>query len=327
MEQSFSQALIEKIHNSKIKGVSAEFIKIGSISLQDEPEYAVILDRASKEVPFYNSYLKNAVLNGVQVINNPFVSRNDDNFFLSALASKIGIKVPKTAILPSKEHPHGTSSESMRNLIFPLEWDKVFKYVGFPAYLKPNQGNGFYNAYKVYNKQEFFSAYDLTGSSIMLLQEALEFEDYYRCYAIGKKEVRIMKYDPRKPLHLRYSTEKLNIEERLKNKLERVSLQINTALDLKFNALEFAIKDGKPFAVNIIDTVPNAEKHILHEAHFEWLVDTTSNYLIELAAKGKQHPKEYSWSSYLPESIPVEIKSKRGRKPKISEVSRIAKEI
>jgi glutathione synthase/RimK-type ligase-like ATP-grasp enzyme len=329
MEETFPIAIIEKINNSKIKGITAELIKLGTVSMNDEPEYSVILDRVTGEVPYYLSYLKNAVLNGTQVVNNPFWSSSDDNFFHSALATKIGIKVPKTAILPSKEHPHGTSSESMRNLVFPLEWDAVFKYIGFPAYLKPNRGNGLYNAYKVYNAQEFFSAYDLTGNTLMILQEAMEFEEYYRCYAIGKKYVRIMKYDPRKPLHLRYSTEKLNINDKLKSKLEKICIQINTALGFKFNAVEFAIKDGKPYATNFLDPIPNTEHQILHDENFEWLVNTTSDYLIELALKGKQHPDEYTWSTFLPVSKvkPIEIKQKRGRKPKISEITRVAEEI
>jgi hypothetical protein len=41
----------------------------------------------------------------------------------------------------------------------------------------------------------------------MMLQEEIVFEDYYRCYCIGGKEVRIMQYEPRNPHHLRYVTD------------------------------------------------------------------------------------------------------------------------
>ena len=50
--------------------------------------YAVIVDRISHDVPFYRSYLKNAVLTGTQVINNPFWWSADDKFFNYALAEK-----------------------------------------------------------------------------------------------------------------------------------------------------------------------------------------------------------------------------------------------
>ena len=39
----------------------------------------------------------------------------------------------------------------------------------------------------------------------MMLQEAIDFESYFRCYCIGGKYVRIMHYEPRNPHHLRYS--------------------------------------------------------------------------------------------------------------------------
>ena len=38
----------------------------------------------------------------------------------------------------------------------------------------------------------------------MLLQEEIVFTEYYRCYCIGRKYIRIMSYEPRNPHHLRY---------------------------------------------------------------------------------------------------------------------------
>jgi hypothetical protein len=41
----------------------------------------------------------------------------------------------------------------------------------------------------------------------MLLQEEILFTDYFRCYCIGGKDVRIMPYEPRNPHHLRYDAQ------------------------------------------------------------------------------------------------------------------------
>ena len=46
----------------------------------------MIIDRISHDLPFYRSYLKNAVLTGTEVINNPFWWSADDKFFNYALA-------------------------------------------------------------------------------------------------------------------------------------------------------------------------------------------------------------------------------------------------
>ena len=203
MENSFPEAVVNYINQKKSNIYSAEYLQIGGIKMNELFQYDVILDRASHEVPFYRSFLKLACLNGVYVVNNPFWSCADDNFFNVSLANKINIKVPRTVLLPSKEHPIGTTSDNMRNLKFPLNWDELFQYVGFPAYIKSNYKNPHITEYKVYNPQEFFSAYDLTGNLPMLLQESIEFEHFYKCVTIGKKEVIILNYDPMKPLHLK----------------------------------------------------------------------------------------------------------------------------
>ena len=58
----------------------------------------------------------------------------------------------------------------MRNLDYPLDWDGIFRYVGFPAFLKPHDGGGWKNVYKVDTPEEFFAAYDESGDLCMTLQ-------------------------------------------------------------------------------------------------------------------------------------------------------------
>ena len=53
-------------------------------------------------------------------MNNPFWWSADEKFFNNALASKIGVPVPKTLLATFKEMPTDTSSNSFRNLKFPL---------------------------------------------------------------------------------------------------------------------------------------------------------------------------------------------------------------
>ncbi|MEI9976731.1 MAG: hypothetical protein WDO73_34540 [Ignavibacteriota bacterium] len=108
----------------------------------------MIVDRISHDIPFYRSYLKNAILCGAKVINNPFWWSADDKFFNYALAAKLGVAVPPTVLLPHKSHPPGTTDRSMRNLEYPLDWDGIFRYVGFPAFLKPHDGGGWRNVSK-----------------------------------------------------------------------------------------------------------------------------------------------------------------------------------
>ena len=57
--------------------------------------YAVLVDRISHEVPYYRSYLKHAVLQGVTVVNNPFMWTADDKFFGASLAHEARRRQPE----------------------------------------------------------------------------------------------------------------------------------------------------------------------------------------------------------------------------------------
>ena len=204
MENSFPGALVEQINARNIDGIQAEFVLTGAVQLDKAPRYAVIVDRISHDIPFYRAFLKHAALNGTVVINNPFWWSADDKFFNYALASQLGVAVPPTVILPHKQLPEGTTDRSMRNLEFPLDWDGVFAYVGEHGFLKPVDGGGWRDVYHVHNREEFFSAYDQSRDLCMMYQKAVDFTEYFRCYVVGQKKVRIMAYDPRRPHAERY---------------------------------------------------------------------------------------------------------------------------
>jgi len=185
-ERSFPYALIERINSKNVEGIQAEPVQIDKVVQAANSGYAVIIDRISQDVPFYRALLKNAASSGTAVINNPFWWSADDKFFNNALSEKIGVPVPKTVLLPSKEHPADTSAESFSNLSFPLDWESMFEYVGFPAFMKPFAGGGWKNVYKLENAEDFFRSYNETGQLVMMLQEAIDFCRYYA--AQGRKD-------------------------------------------------------------------------------------------------------------------------------------------
>ena len=300
-ERSFPEAFIKRINDKKIPGIRAEQVKIEKV-IQGEPcGYDVLIDRISQDVPFYRAYLKNAAISGTAVINNPFWWSADEKFFNNALATKIGVPVPKTVILPSRELPDDTSPESFSNLSYPLDWKSMFDYVGFPAYMKPFAGGGWKNVYRLENIDDFFEKHAETGQLVMLLQEEIVFEEYYRCYCIGRKHVRIMPYEPRNPHHLRYVAAHRPSPE-LMSTMEEIVLKINNYLGYEFNTVELAVRDGVPYAIDFCNPAPDADLQSVGAENFEWVVETAANYAIEKANTLNNGKDNLSWGEYISRS-------------------------
>ena len=297
-ERSFPMAFIERVNSKKIDGIIAEPVYIDKV-MQGEPSgYAVIFDRISQDVPFYRAYLKNAALCGTTVINNPFWWSADEKFFNNCLATKIGVPVPKTVILPSRDLPPDTSNESFSNLAYPLDWEGIFKYIGFPAYMKPFAGGGWKSVYQLNSIDEFFEKHAETEQLVMMLQEEIKFEEYYRCYCIGGKYVRIMPYEPRNPHALRYVANFSPTPERYKQ-MEEIVLRICHYLGYDFNTVELAVRDGVPYAIDFCNPAPDAEVTSVGQENFDWVVETAANYAIEKALEHKDDLDNLTWGTYI----------------------------
>lgn len=301
-ERSFPMAFIEAVNRRNVRDVTAEPVRIDKVIQGEADEYAVIIDRISQDVPFYRAYLKNASLTGTAVINNPFWWSADEKFFNNCLAVRNGIPVPKTVLLPSRDLPTDTSEESFSNLAYPFDWNAIFRYVGFPAYMKPFAGGGWRNVYKLHDMEDFSRKHAETGQLVMLLQEEIVFTEYYRCYCIGGKYVRVMPYEPRNPHHLRYQASFTPSAERLRE-MEEIVLRINHLLGYDFNTVELAVRDGVPYAIDFCNPAPDADKASVGEDNFNWVVDTAAGYAIERAMAYEAGKDNLTWGKYLKQSI------------------------
>lgn len=301
-ERSFPKAFVDRINEKAIDGITAEFVNISKVFQAEKPEYAVIVDRISQDVPFYRAYLKNAAMGGTAVINNPFWWSADEKFFNNALAENIGVPVPKTALIPSREHPDDTNEHSFSNLAMPLDWDAIFEYTGFPAYMKPFDGGGWKEVYKLHDKEDFFDKHSQTKQTVMMLQEEITFEAYFRCYCIGGKYVRIMQYEPRNPHHLRYVIDGPKPSAALLKTVEEYTLKLNQYLGYDFNTVEFAVRDGVPIAIDFCNPAPDAALESVGEENFEWVVETAANYAIERAQSQVMGQDNLTWGNYVKSS-------------------------
>jgi hypothetical protein len=291
-EWSWPPAFIEEV-NRRDDGVIAEYVKVGGTMMNEPCPYRVIVDRISHEVPYYRSYLKNAALQGVKVVNDPFMWTADDKFFGASLADRLGVASPKTVVLPNKDYVPGiVHSESLRNLEYPMNWDRIIESVGgFPCVLKDAHGGGWKEVYVVHSKEELIWRYNSTGLLTMVLQEFVRWENYARLMCLGQTDVHVMKYDPSQRLY----HEVHDFSPELHDRMVRDALALCTALNYDMNTVEFAIKGGVPYAIDFMNPAPDMDVNSLGRKHFDWMVTHMADMTIRLAKSKEATADRYFW--------------------------------
>ncbi len=284
-ERSFPDALIAEVARRDV-GVVASYAELDITSIDRPPPYDVLIDRISHEVTCYQPVLKLAVLAGTRVVNNPFWRIADDKFFGTALAARLGVRVPKTAVLPSKAYGEGVSNETLCNLRFPLDWEGTARELGFPMFVKPHWGGGFRDVYRVDSMEELWKTYDRTGRLTMIAQEAIPWSQYVRCIVIGKEHVRPALWDPRLGHFDRYvrAEETMRpLDPALADRCVEDARSLCRALGYDMNTVELAIRDGVPYAIDFMNSAPDFDLSSLGPDHFRWTVDKMADLVIRLA--------------------------------------------
>jgi hypothetical protein len=294
-ERSFPDALIAEIAR-RDAGVVATYARLDITHVTEPPAYDVLVDRISHDVPCYQPMLKLCALNGSRVVNNPFWRIADDKAFGTALAAKLGVPVPKTAVLPQKSYGPDLIAASLANLRYPLAWEGLVERLGFPMYLKPHWGGGFKDVYKVNDRDDLFRVFDRTGSLVMIAQESIEWTQYIRCVVIGQTEVLALPWDPTLSHFDRYKRAASTMPPLSAELLATVEAHARTlcrALGYDMNTVEFAVRGGVPYAIDFMNSAPDFDISSLGEQSFRWTVDKMADLLIRLAHEPKTTPMRW----------------------------------
>jgi hypothetical protein len=285
-EWSWPPAFIDEV-NRRNAGVVAEFARIDLTSPADEIPYAVLIDRISHEIPFYREWLKLAALCGCSVINNPFMWSADDKFFGGSLLTRLGIAQPRTVVLPNRSYEPGVTSEDLTNLEFPLQWEAAADWIGFPAILKDAHGGGWKEVHRVDSMAELVDRYNESGALTMILQEFIEWEHYVRCLCIGQDRIMPIKYDPGER---RYHIDHAHMDAELGRTVVEWAQAINRALGYDMNTVEFAVRDGVPYAIDFMNPAPDMDVYSLTPFYFDWVVHAMADLAIERAVESASMP-------------------------------------
>jgi hypothetical protein len=220
------------------------------------------------------------------VINNPFRFYLE-KYFGYGIAEKIGVKVPKTVLIPPSELPPCIESREIDNVAFPIIWGRVVEMAGgFPVVLKPAEGGGWQDVYIVADMDELMDAYDLSGSKVMVLQEYIKFDHYVRVLVFGKKHVMPIRYNPFHKFHPdqpAYIVDHHHLSEEMGDLICQQSLDICNTLDYDMNSVEFAIRDGVPYAIDFCNQVPDARPEVVTPHYYKWILEKMADVAVEFA--------------------------------------------
>jgi hypothetical protein len=292
-EWSFPPAFIEEV-DGRGAGVTAEYVRLGTTGMTDPVDYDVVIDRISHEVPFYRSWLKHAVLEGVTVVNNPFMWTADDKFFGASLAAKLGIAHPKTVALPNREYVPGIKhDESLRNLKYPLDWDAILEDIGLPCILKDAHGGGWKEVYVCRTKEDVLRHYNESGLLQMVLQEFIEWDRFVRCICLGREKVLPIRYDPGER---RYHVDHDHLGPELGGRIVADSLTLVRALGYDMNSMEWAVRDGVPYAIDFMNPAPDMDVNSLTPHYFRWVVEHMADMAIRLVEDPRPQLAELRWN-------------------------------
>jgi hypothetical protein len=208
------------------------------------------------------------------------------------------VAIPKTVVLPQKSYPAeiDLTAESLHNLGYPIDWDGLLDYVGRPAILKPYSGGGWKHVYKVNNREELLAAYDGTGPYCMTLQEFIDFDQYVRCFTFGQTDIIPVAYDPRER---RYLVEHSYLSPSLGARVVRDAQTLNIALGYEMNTIEFAVKDGLPYAIDFLNPAPDFERDRITPHYFDIVVDKMANLVIDRAINGRAQQTWPRWADMV----------------------------
>jgi hypothetical protein len=184
-------------------------------------------------------------------------------------------------------------------LKYPTDWQRIFDYIKFPAYMKPHSGGGWKSVYKVTSPEDLWVKHAETDQLVMLLQEEIVFDHYFRCYYLAGDRVHIMPYEPRNPHHLRYVVENPTTDKKLLATVEEYTKTLCRSLGYDFNTVEFAVRDGIPIAIDFCNPAPDADINSVGQTNFDWIVENAALMAIEKAQNHKANQMNLTWGSFI----------------------------
>ena len=147
--------------------------------------------------------------------------------------------------------------------------------------------------------EELIPQYDQSGLLTMIVQEFINCEQFVRCMCLGQEEILVMHYDPKER---RYMVEDDYLAPALRERVVHDCRTIVRALGYDMNSIEFAIRDGVPYAIDFMNPAPDMDINSLTQPYFDWVVQHMADMAIRLAKGGRRQVEQTGWAELFKSS-------------------------
>jgi hypothetical protein len=103
-------------------------------------------------------------------------------------------------------------------------------------------------------------------------------------------------YDPKER---RYLVDHKYLSAELGSRIVSDAQTINQALGYEMNTIEFAVKEGVPYAIDFLNPAPDFERDRITEFYFETVVDRMARLVIDRALNGTPANSWPRWEEML----------------------------
>ncbi|HRW47652.1 MAG TPA: hypothetical protein P5333_09030, partial [Caldilinea sp.] len=97
----------------------------------------------------------------------------------------------------------------------------------------------------------------------------------------------------------RYIVEHEHLSPELGDQIVSYARQINEVMGYDMNSIEFAVRDGVPYAIDFMNPAPDMDINSVTPHYFEWAVKAMADFAIEMAFNPRPQRAEQRWSHHV----------------------------
>jgi len=311
------EALIEYL-NPEIKwGKETSKIKTRKIKcrpynvLEAKTTCHAIINRGAHWNPHHNSFFQ-------RVSHQTYLLNDMSSFFaINKNTSyghmyELGMKIPTTYAIPQEDNSEmENNSKVAPDLIFPeyemFDLEELGSEVGYPAFLKPQDGGGWVGVQKVNNYEELLAAYKKSGAKPQNLQAAVEgYKEFIRCVGMGPQVIPMHYNATAEFSHDRYmrSAEKAIepkfLDDSVEKEVKQICKIINAFYGWDHNSCESLLTHaGTIHPIDFANAYPDSTLVSLHY-YFPELVKNTVRWLFFVVCTNrKKKVFGHDWEQYF----------------------------